>query len=240
MKRIQEIQQQLSVPKTEKGQNYMYRTLYSTLQALLPQLAKHRLVMTLPVEFQPSNGVNYVIGHCIVTDADTGKVLAETTYPTMDSNAMIKGGQGTGAACTYAKKGAIDSLFLLDAENELDLDDHEGLKKAADRNQPKAQATQQTAQATQQTTQGAKPATQSATPAAQSATQTTQGVKAGTRPFGEWALTNAGFLKWAADIKKNGGSIEKGLQANSFTYTPDILARFTDAVADYMVQNGMA
>ena len=90
------------------------------------------------------------------------------------------------------------------------------------------------------TTQGAKPATQSATPVAQSATQTTQGVKAGTRPFGEWALTNAGFLKWAADIKKNGGSIEKGLQDNSFTYTPDILARFTDAVADYMVQNGMA
>lgn len=222
MKRIQEIQQQLSVPKTEKGQNYMYRTLDSTLQALLPQLAKHKLVMTLPVEFQPSNGVNYVIGHCIVTDAETGQVIAETTYPTMDSNAMIKGGQGTGAACTYAKKGAIDSLFLLDADNELDLDDHEGLKKAADRNQPKAQATQ--------------PATQGATPAAQA----TQGVKPATRPLGEWALTNESFLKWGADIKKGGGSLQQALTDNRFTFTVEVLTKFSDAVTEYMVQHGMA
>jgi len=135
MKRIFNIQQRLSVAKSERQSNYNYRTLQSTLDALLPELAKEGLVMTLPCATEQRANGTYIIGYCRVFDAETGALVAETTYPVLDQNAMIKGGQGTGAADTYAKKGAIDSMFLLDANNPalLDLDDHDGLEKAAQR-----------------------------------------------------------------------------------------------------------
>ena len=133
MKRLFDIQQKLAVVKTEKGEHYLYRTLPQTLQALLPELAKVGLIMTLPCESEQRSNGTYIKASCILYDAKTGEEVAETSYETLDQNMMIKGGQGTGAAATYAKKGAIDGMFLLDAKNPdlLDLDDYEGLQKAA-------------------------------------------------------------------------------------------------------------
>lgn len=133
MKRLFDIQQKLSVTKTEKGERYLYRTLPQTLQALLPELAKAGLIMMLPCESEQRSNGTYIKASCVLYDAKTGEEVAETSYETLDQNMMIKGGQGTGAAATYAKKGAIDGMFLLDANNPdiLDLDDHEGLQKAA-------------------------------------------------------------------------------------------------------------
>lgn len=134
MKRIFHIQQQLTVQKTEQQSNYTYRTLPATLKALLPLLADEHLVMTLPcISEQRANGT-YIIALCQLYDETSGAKIAETSYVTLDQNPMIKGGQGTGAAATYAKKGAIDSMFLLDANNPdlPDLDNQDGLQKIAD------------------------------------------------------------------------------------------------------------
>lgn len=141
MKRLFDIQQKLAVAKTEKGERYLYRTLPQTLQALLPELAKAGLIMTLPCESEQRSNGTYIKASCILYDAKTGEEVAETSYETLDQNMMIKGGQGTGAAATYAKKGAIDGMFLLDANNPdlLDLDDHEGLQKAAAKAAAKAE-----------------------------------------------------------------------------------------------------
>lgn len=134
MKRIFHIQQQLTVQKTEQQSNYTYRTLPATLKALLPLLADEHLVMTLPcISEQRANGT-YIIALCQLYDETSGEKIAETSYVTLDQNPMIKGGQGTGAAATYAKKGAIDSMFLLDANNPdlPDLDNHDQLQKIAE------------------------------------------------------------------------------------------------------------
>lgn len=139
MKRIFHIQQQLTVQKTEQQSNYTYRTLPATLKALLPLLADEHLVMTLPcISEQRANGT-YIIALCQLYDETSGAKIAETSYVTLDQNPMIKGGQGTGAAATYAKKGAIDSMFLLDANNPdlPDLDNQDGLQKIADSYQDK-------------------------------------------------------------------------------------------------------
>lgn len=143
MKRIFTIQQALKVNKDEKGQNYKYRTLPSELEALLPMLNDAGMVMLTPIDYVCNGGQPYVVAHCQVFDAESGKMVAETTYPTMDSNPMIKGGQGTGAACTYAKKGAIDAMFHLDAGNPdlLDLDDTDLLQKLADKTKTKTNDT---------------------------------------------------------------------------------------------------
>lgn len=210
MKRIAEIQNVLNVPKTEKGQNYQYRTLDKTLKALLPQLTQRGLSMTLPVEFQPApTGAQYVVARCVVRDIETGEVVAETSYPTQDYNPMIKGGQGTGAACTYAKKGAIDSLFLLDVNdpNALDLDDHDGLAKQA-------------AKDTQADT--LKPA---ATPTG--------------KELGRTVLADVNWLAWAAKAKKSNVSLMTALERQGYWMTTDNLRAFSDAVDDYMANNGM-
>lgn len=140
MKRIFEIQQELSVEKDERQANYTYRTLQSTLKALLPLLGKKRLIMTLPCSLECGTNGNYVVAVCNVYDAESGDLIAVTSYCTKDENAMIKGGQGTGAAATYAKKGAVDSMFLLDAKNPelLDLDNHDALQAVADKTEDTA------------------------------------------------------------------------------------------------------
>lgn len=135
MNRLFKIQQRLTVAKSERGSGYVYRTLPKTLQALLPELGQEGLVMTLPCVCEQRTNGTYIVASCQLWDAESGDMVASATYATLDQNAMIKGGQGTGAAATYAKKGAIDSLFLLDANNPdmLDLDDIEGLQRAAER-----------------------------------------------------------------------------------------------------------
>ena len=135
MKRIFEIQQELTVEKSERQSSYTYRTLPATLKAVLPLLGKKGLVMMLPCSSEQRTNGTYVVAMCAIYDVKDNSLVASTTYVTLDQNAMIKGGQGTGAAATYAKKGAIDSMFLLDANNPdlLDLDDHDGLQRVADR-----------------------------------------------------------------------------------------------------------
>ena len=135
MKRIFEIQQELTVEKSERQSSYTYRTLPATLKAVLPLLGKKGLVMMLPCSSEQRTNGTYVVAMCAIYDVKDNSLVASTTYVTLDQNAMIKGGQGTGAAATYAKKGAIDSMFLLDANNPdlLDLDDHDGLQRVAER-----------------------------------------------------------------------------------------------------------
>lgn len=135
MKRVFEIQQELTVEKSERQSSYTYRTLPATLKALLPLLGKKGLVMTLPCTSEQRTNGTYVVATCNIYDVKDNSLVVSTTYVTLDQNAMIKGGQGTGAAATYAKKGAIDSMFLLDANNPdlLDLDDHDGLQRVAER-----------------------------------------------------------------------------------------------------------
>lgn len=137
MKRIFDIQRRLTVAKTEKGERYMYRTLPATLQALCPMLSERGLAMMLPCRLIQGVNGNYVVADCDIYDVESGARIATTSYVTKDENAMIRGGQGTGAAATYARKGAIDGMFLLDVNNPevLDLDDYEGLRRAADRNE---------------------------------------------------------------------------------------------------------
>lgn len=211
MDRILSIQQQLNVPKNSRAQSYNYRTIADTLKALLPLLKDNGLTMLLPVELTNANGVNYVVAHCLVMDAADGRLIAETTYPTMDSNAMIKGGQGTGAACTYAKKGAIDSMFLLDANNPdaLDLDDHEGLKREAKKNgQTKAE------------------------PKAQTCPQ-------GKKELTDAVLTDGNWLVWASQYK-TAEALRNAVAGSGYWMSDDLFGRFRDAVTDYRVSNGMA
>lgn len=140
MKRVFEIQQELTVEKSERQSSYTYRTLPATLKALLPLLGKKGLVLTLPCTSEQRTNGTYVVATCNIYDVKDNGLVASTTYVTLDQNAMIKGGQGTGAAATYAKKGAIDSMFLLDANNPdlLDLDDLDGMERTAQRTEDKA------------------------------------------------------------------------------------------------------
>ena len=211
MDRILSIQQQLNVPKNSRAQGYDYRTIADTLKALLPLLKDNGLTMLLPVELTNANGVNYVVAHCLVMDAADGRLIAETTYPTMDSNAMIKGGQGTGAACTYAKKGAIDSMFLLDANNPdaLDLDDHEGLKREAKKN-----GQQKSEQKAQTCPQGKKELTDA-------------------------VLTDGNWLVWASQYK-TAEALRNAVAGSGYWMSDDLFGRCRDAVTDYRVSNGIA
>lgn len=216
MDRILLIQQQLNVPKNSRAQSYNYRTIADTLKALLPLLKDNGLTMLLPVELTNANGVNYVVAHCLVMDAADGRLIAETTYPTMDSNAMIKGGQGTGAACTYAKKGAIDSMFLLDANNPdaLDLDDHEALKRAAAKiGQAKETKAEPKAQA--------------------------QACPQGKKELTDAVLTDGNWLAWAS-LYKTPEALRNAMAGSGYWMSDALFGRFRDAVTDYRVSNGMA
>lgn len=123
--KIQEIQCKLKVPKNLYNSfgKYNYRNAEGILEAVKPFLKKHGLVLTLSDEVINDNERYYVMATARITDGD--KSLYTTAYA---REAVTKKGmddsQITGTASSYARKYALNGLFLLDDTKDADTDEY--------------------------------------------------------------------------------------------------------------------
>lgn len=125
IEKIQDIQFKLKAPKDLYNSfgKYKYRNAEGILESVKPLLNEHGLVLTISDEIVNENDRYYVKATARITDGD--KSLYTTAYA---REALTKKGmddsQITGTASSYARKYALNGLFLLDDTKDADTDEY--------------------------------------------------------------------------------------------------------------------
>lgn len=115
------IQQGIAAPKNQKGYGYEYRTTDGILQAAKELLRENGVICILSDEARQVGNRYYVTATATLVDIATGdKVSATGTAVEPDKMASMAPPQITGTASTYARKRALEGLFLLDNEKDVD------------------------------------------------------------------------------------------------------------------------
>jgi hypothetical protein len=126
--KLNEIQQQLKVPKTHKNTfaNYSYRNAEDILEAVKPLLGDS--ILTLGDEIVQIGDRFYVKATAAFSeDAQTAiEVTAYAREPLEKKGSDAS--QITGAASSYARKYALNGLFLIDDTKDADSDESEASK----------------------------------------------------------------------------------------------------------------
>lgn len=123
MDKILKIQTEIGVLVKDKENPFFkssYLDINSLLEQLLPLLAKYELVVTQPlghIDGKPAIGT---------TIYDSGKLISETYIPLPD----LQDPQKMGSAITYYRRYALQSLFLLRAEDD---DGNKGSEKKVEK-----------------------------------------------------------------------------------------------------------
>lgn len=115
------IQNELNVPKAQFNSfgNYNYRSCEDILEALKPLLKKEGLLMTITDEIVEVGGRNYV--KAIIKLSDGTKELIYSAYAREEETKKgMDGSQITGASSSYARKYALNGLFLIDDTKDSD------------------------------------------------------------------------------------------------------------------------
>ena len=167
--KLMHIQEELKAPKNLRNNfgGYNYRNAESILEALKPLLVKYGATVTITDTIEEIGGRIYVKATATIWDNTAAEVKIETSGMTMRETGKIevnayareaetkKGmddAQVTGATSSYARKYALNGLFLLDDTEDVD---SEAYQKSAREPQSVPQAS------SNKTTPKAKPKAQS-------------------------------------------------------------------------------
>lgn len=115
------IQQGINAPKDKKGYGYEYRTADGILQAAKPLMQVNGVICILSDESKQVGNRYYIKATAKLIDIATGdsiEATGEAVEP--DKLASMAPPQITGTASTYARKRALEGLFLLDNEKDVD------------------------------------------------------------------------------------------------------------------------
>jgi hypothetical protein len=121
MKKLIQIQNELKVPKgnVNKFGNYKYRSAEDILEAVKPILLKHECLLTLTDSIQAIGNKLYLVATATIQNEDTA--LSVTGFAELSEHKGMSAEQCTGTASSYARKYALNGLFLID-ETEADAD----------------------------------------------------------------------------------------------------------------------
>jgi len=127
MKKLIEIQSELKAPKNQRNTfgNYNYRSAEDILEAVKPLLKKHECTMTISDTIVEVGGRVYVKATATFLDGDNRTEVSafareEETKKGMDA------AQITGSASSYARKYALNGLFLIDDTKDPDATNDHG------------------------------------------------------------------------------------------------------------------
>lgn len=122
---LQSIQQKLVAPKGQYNSfgKYSYRSAEDILEALKPILQEHDAVLILQDGIVQIGDRYYV--EATATLYAVGETIGTTAYAREDdSKKGMDGSQVTGAASSYARKYALNGLFMIDDNKDPDTDEY--------------------------------------------------------------------------------------------------------------------
>lgn len=131
---LEKIQNKLKAPKNQYNSfgKYYYRSCEDILEALKPILAEHGVVLTLSDTIENIGNRYYVKATATLDMKDQGSVSVTAYAREEEEKKGMDGSQITGAASSYARKYALNGLFLIDDTKDADTDENqkEQAKKA--------------------------------------------------------------------------------------------------------------
>ena len=145
MKELIIIQSQLKAPKGQYNSfgKYKYRSAEDILEAVKPLLYENECYMVLNDDLVLVGNRFYVKATATIVNKD-GQIISNSAFAREDDDKKgMDGSQITGTASSYARKYALNGLFLIDDTKDAETDEYhnqvtKGKKKLAE--QPKPQA----------------------------------------------------------------------------------------------------
>lgn len=143
MEVLKNIQQELKAPKGQYNNfgKYKYRSAEDILEAVKPLLGKYGAQLTLTDEIIEVGGRIYVKATAKLTDGKEEAVTTAFAREPAEKKGMDES-QITGTASSYARKYALNGLFLIDDTKDADTDEY---SKQQGKQAPKQQQAQQPA-----------------------------------------------------------------------------------------------
>lgn len=117
------IQAELKAPKNQfnKFGGYKYRNCEDILEAVKPLLKKEGLVLLISDDIYTVNDRTYVRADATITDGETERTCYGYAREALTKKGMDES-QITGASSSYARKYALNGLFLIDDTKDADND----------------------------------------------------------------------------------------------------------------------
>jgi hypothetical protein len=128
---LAKIQQELNVPKAQRNDfgNYNYRSCEDIVEAVKPLLVKFHCDMYISDAIEVYTDRIYVVATVTFIDS-TGKEIQTKAYAREpESKKGMDESQITGAASSYARKYALNALFLIDDVKDADTQDNSAIRK---------------------------------------------------------------------------------------------------------------
>jgi hypothetical protein len=126
--KLVDIQGRLKAPKNQRNSfgNYNYRSCEDILEAIKPLLTEHKLVVNLTDEVMELGGLLFVQATAVISDGE--KSIAVKAQAGINPNKKgMDIAQSFGASSSYARKYALNGLFLIDDNKDADAtNDHKG------------------------------------------------------------------------------------------------------------------
>jgi len=122
MKELITIQSELKAPKNQRNSfgNYNYRSCEDVLEALKPLLAKNECLLNISDSIEYIGERFYVKATATVTNGK-GLQVSSTAYAREEETKKgMDGSQITGSSSSYARKYALNGLFLIDDTKDAD------------------------------------------------------------------------------------------------------------------------
>lgn len=154
---LQSIQQSLVAPKGQYNSfgKYNYRSAEDILEALKPILNEHDAVLILQDGIVQIGDRYYV--EATATLYAVGETIGTTAYAREDdSKKGMDGSQVTGAASSYARKYALNGLFMIDDNKDPDTDEYHNQNNQGSSKQQKPAGQKEQSTKTPSKSNGAK------------------------------------------------------------------------------------
>lgn len=125
--KILNIQSELKAPKGQYNSfgKYKYRSCEDILEAVKPLLKENNLIMNITDELVYIGERYYIKATAVISDIESGEQFINTAYAREeDTKKGMDGSQITGTASSYARKYALNGLFLIDDTKDADTDEY--------------------------------------------------------------------------------------------------------------------
>jgi hypothetical protein len=131
--KLNAIQIALKAPKDQYNSfgKYKYRNAESICEAVKPYLEKYKVALTISDEIVEVGGRVYVKATATLLDCEVSDLVSVTAYAReADDKKGMDAAQVTGATSSYARKYALNGLFLLDDTKDVDSEEYQAQAKS--------------------------------------------------------------------------------------------------------------
>ena len=125
--KLMNVQQELKAPKNQYNSfgEYKYRSCEDILEAVKPLLKKNKLTLQINDTIVPASESRfYIKATAKLIDVESEATIENTAFAReVDDKKKLDGSQLTGVSSSYARKYALNGLFLIDDTKDADTDE---------------------------------------------------------------------------------------------------------------------